>query len=424
MTTLPKRVETAIVGAGQAGLTMSRHLQRAGRDHVVLERRSTLGGGWQDRWDAFRLVGPGWTASFPDAPYDGQDPDGFMPRDEIAGRVAAYARTIGAPVVLDAGVQKVRSRADGGFELLTAQGPLLAREVVVATGGFHVPHIPPMAQQLSSRVLSLHAHHYRRESDLHPGAILLVGSGQTGVQLAEELQSAGREVYLCVGAAGRVPRRYRGRDIFFWLSQLADHGAEFGSALPTVDQLPDPRRRLGANPHLSGHGGGHDTNLRQMGIDGTRLLGRLTAIDGEWVRLAPDLHDNLAFADRFFDERVKKIVDGFIAAAGMDSPPADPTAVLDHAPPIVEELDLRKAGISTILWTTGYRQDLTWIDLPITDEMGFARQVRGVSPFPGLYFLGSLWQHDQTSATLVGLARDARVLAERMGLGTESTVEA
>jgi putative flavoprotein involved in K+ transport len=423
MTSLPSRVETAVVGAGQAGLTMSWHLQRAGRDHVVLERRSTLGGGWQDRWDAFRLVGPSWTASFPDAPYDGSDPDGFMPRDEIAGRVAAYARTIRAPVVLDATVERLRAHGDSGFELDTQQGSLIANQVVVATGGFHVPHIPPVAQRLSSRVLSLHAHHYRRASDLPPGAVLIVGSGQTGVQLTEELRSGGREVYLSGGAAGRVPRRYRGRDIFFWLSQLAERGAEFGTALPTVDKLPDPRRRLGANPHLSGHRGGHDTNLRQMGLDGTRLLGRLTAIDGERVRLAPDVLGNLAFADRFFGERIRDIVDGFIAAAGMDSPPAGPGDVVDYEPPIVEEIDLQKAGISTILWTTGYRQSLDWIEPSITDEMGFARQVRGVSPVPGLYFLGSLWQHDQTSATLVGLQRDGRVLAERMGLGTGSAAE-
>jgi putative flavoprotein involved in K+ transport len=418
MTTLPRRIETAVIGAGQAGLTMSWHLQRAGRDHVVLERRSTPGGGWQDRWDEFRLVGPNWTASFPDSPYDGPDPDAFMPRDEIAGRVAMFGQKIGAPIAFEAGVEQLRARPGGGFELETMQGSLIATEVVVATGGFHVPHVPPIAKDLSPRVLSIHAHHYCRETDLPQGAVLVVGTGQTGVQITEELQLAGREVYLCVGAAGRVPRRYRGRDIFYWLWSLAERGAELGAALPTVAELPDPRGRWGANPALSGHRGGHDTNLRRMALGGTRLLGRLSAIDGERVRIEPNLRDTLAFADRFFDERIRKVVDAFIAADGMDSPPDEPGEIVDYEPPIIEELDLREAGISTILWSSGYRQSLGWIDPQITDDMGFARQDRGVTSVPGLYFLGSLWQHDQTSATLVGMPRDARVLAERMGLAS------
>jgi putative flavoprotein involved in K+ transport len=418
MTTLASRVETVVIGAGQAGLTMSRHLRQAGRDHVVLDRRATLGGGWQDRWDAFRLVSPNWSTSFPDAPYDGDDPDGYMPRDEIVGLVARYAATIGAPVILEAGVEHLRARPGGGFELLTAQGRIEAREVVIATGGFHVPNVPGLAAAVPRRVLSLHSSGYRRPGDLPPGAVLVVGSAQTGVQLVEELRAAGREVYLSVGSAGRFPRRYRGRDCFVWLALAAQRGAELGVPLPAVDTLPDPRRRLAANPHVSGHGGGHDTNLRQYGRDGVRLLGRLTAVDGERLRLAPDLPANIAAADRLFDERFKPLFDRLIEAAGIDAPPAEPPAVVDYEPPIVEELDLAAAGIATILWTTGYRQDLGWIEPPITDEMGFARQVRGVTEIPGLYVIGSLWQHDQASATLMGMPRDARVLAERMGLET------
>jgi len=418
MTTLPGRVDVAVVGAGQAGLTMSWHLRQAGREHVLLERRATLGGGWQDRWDDFRLVSPNWTASFPDAPYDGEDRDAYMPRDEIAGRIARYASTIDAPVVLEAGVDRLRPAPDGGFELETTQGPLLAREVVVATGGFHVPHVPSIADGLTTRVLDLHSRHYRREPDLPPGAVLVVGSGQTGVQLVEELRAAGRDVFLSIGTAGRAPRHYRGRDIFFWLWQMAERGEEVGIGLPTVDQLPDPRRRLAANPQLSGHGGGHDIDLRTFGREGTTLAGRLTAIDGERVRFAPDVHANLAASEGFFDERLRQPIDGFIAAAGLDCPPAEPPAVMDFEPPMIEELDLARAGIGTILWTTGYRPDYGWIEPPITDAMGFPRQVRGMTEVAGLYFLGSLWQHDQTSATLFGMPRDARVLATRMGLAT------
>ena len=411
------RTDVAVIGAGQAGLSMSWHLQAAGREHVLLERRATLGGGWQDRWDAFRLVSPNWTASFPDAPYDGDDPDGYMPRDELIGRVAGYAERIAAPVVLEAAVERLRPSSDGGgFVLDTSQGQLQAREVVVATGGFHVPNVPAAAASLPSRVLSLHSSAYRREPDLPAGAILVVGSGQTGVQIVEELRALGREVFLAGGAAGRVPRRYRGRDIFTWLAALANEGDRYGTGLPTVSQLPDQRRRLAANPQLSGHRGGYDIDLRRIGQDGTTILGRLTGIDGEHVRFAPDVHANLAFADRFFEERFRELIDRYIDAAGLDCPAAEPAATVDFEPPIVEGIDLDSAGIGTVLWTTGYRQSLGWIEPSIIDEMGFARQVRGVSDIPGLFFIGSLWQHDQGSATLFGLQRDARVLAERMGL--------
>jgi putative flavoprotein involved in K+ transport len=417
MTTVPPRTDVAVIGAGQAGLTMSWHLQRAGRDHVLLDRRSTLGGGWQDRWDAFRLVSPNWTASFPDAPYDGDDPDGYMPRDELIGRVVGYAERIAAPVVLDTAVERLRPAAeDDGFVLDTSQGPLHARRVVVATGGFHVPNVPAVAASLPSRVLSVHSSAYRREPDLPTGAILVVGSGQTGVQIVEELRSLGRDVFLAGGKAGRVPRRYRGRDIFAWLSALANDGERYGTTLLTVSQLPDLRRRLAANPQLSGHRGGYDIDLRRIGEDGTTLLGRLIGIDGEHVTFAPDVRANLAFADGFFEERFRDLIDHYIDAAGLDCPPAEPAATVDFEPPIVEHLELDQAGIATVLWTAGYRQSLGWIEPSVTDEMGFARQVRGVSEIPGLYFIGSLWQHDQGSATLFGVRRDAQVLAERMGL--------
>jgi putative flavoprotein involved in K+ transport len=411
----PRRIDTVVVGAGQAGLTMSWFLRQGGRDHVLLDRRPRLGGGWLDRWDGFRLVSPNWSASFPDFAYAGPDPDGFMGRDEIAGRVATYAARIAAPVILEVEVRRLSPRAGGGFRLETSQGTIDAREVIVATGGFHAPRLPPCASALPRRVLGLHSHAYRNERELPPGAVLVVGSAQSGVQLVEELREAGRRVFLCVGGAGRVPRRYRGRDFFHWARQLAVRGEALGTPLPTADKLPDPRRRLAPNPHLSGHGGGHEIDLRRLAAEGTTLLGRLEAIDGERIRLAPDLAANLAAADRFFDERFRKLFDTFIERAGIDAPP-DGRVPFEHEPPEVRELDLAAAGISTVLWTTGYRLDYGWIDLPVFDAMGFPRQTRGVTDVAGLYFIGSLWQHSQASATLVGVDLDARALAQRMGL--------
>jgi len=412
---IPSRIDTVVIGAGQAGLTMSSYLSRGGRDHVVLERRSSLGGGWQDRWNAFRLVTPNWCVSFPGQPYDGSDPDGFMPRDEVAERVARYAATIGAPVALDTGVQRLARGPDGRFILETNRGRIAADQVVVATGGFQVPWIPPIARDLPARVTQLHSHEYRTEAALPPGGVLVVGSGQSGVQIAEELREAGRPVFLSVGSAGRVPRRYRGHDVFAWLASLLIRGPAFGVGFPTVDQLPDPRARLAGNPHLSGHRGGYETNLRRFAAEGMTLLGRIERVGGERLILAPDLPAKLAFADRFFDERFRPPIETYIERAGIEVPPDDREPV-DYEPPAPEGLDLAAAGIATVLWTSGYRLDYSWIDLPIVDEMGFPRHRRGVSDVPGLFFLGLPWQHQLPSATLFGPHVDGAYLAAKLGL--------
>jgi putative flavoprotein involved in K+ transport len=215
-------------------------------------------------------------------------------------------------------------------------------------------------------------------SQLPPGGVLVIGSGQTGVQLAEELREAGREVYLSVGHCGRVPRRYRGQDVFRWLRHLATRGAEFDAALPTVDQLPDQRMRFAGNPHLSGHHGGHDTNLR--------------------------------FADDFFDMRFRTLIDTFVERAGIEAGP-DNRAWPVFEPPEVTELDLAKVGISSVLWTTGYAPDYAWLELPILDDFGVPRHVRGISEVPGLTFIGLLWQRNLLSANLVGIDLDAEYLA-------------
>jgi putative flavoprotein involved in K+ transport len=415
MSSLPSRVETAVVGAGQAGLTMSWFLGQAGRDHVVLERRSRLGGGWQDRWDGFQLVTPNWSASFPGHPYDGPDPDGFMPAEEITGRVAGYAERIGAPVSLETDVHKLSTREGGGFRLETNRGDVEADQIVVATGSFHVPRIPAVAADLPGRVTQLDSHAYRNESALPPGGVLVVGSGQSGVQIAEELAEAGRKVYLSVGTAGRVPRRYRGSDVFRWLAALVTVGERYGVTMPSVDKLPHPGARSAGNPHLSGHHGGHEVNLRQLAASGMTLLGRIERVDGGRLHMAPDLSANLARADSFFGERLQPLFDTYIERAGIDAP-ADDREPFTFEPPEPAELDLDEEGISTVIWTTGYRCDHAWIDLPIVDEYGFPRQQRGVSDVPGLYFLGLLWQHNQASATLFGPSQDARHLAEHMGL--------
>jgi len=411
---LPRSIDTVIVGAGQAGLVMSRLLQEAGRDHVVVERRETLGGGWQDRWDGFKLVSPNFVTRLPGFPYDGPEPDGFMTRDEIAERTRRYADVVGAPVI--AGVDVTRLRSDGGggrrFHLETTAGPVDADSVVSATGAFHVPRIPSAASGIAPSVTQLHAHHYRSPEQLPAGGVLVVGSGQTGMQLTEELHEAGREVVLSTGRCGRVPRRYRGYDTFWWLMQLVERGPELGTTLPTVGQLPDPRARFAGNPHLSGHHGGHDTNLRQMGLDGIRLAGRFSTADGTVVRFEPDVTSNVQFSDDFFDVRFRPLIEEFAEKADIELG-TDDRAWPEYDPPELTELDLRKSGISTVLWTSGYAPDYSWLDLPILDEFGTPRHERGVTEVPGLTMLGMLFQHDNASANLVGIARDAEYLASR-----------
>lgn len=413
---LPARIETVVIGAGQSGLTMSHYLTAAGREHVVLDRRPAVGGGWQDRWDEFRLVSPNWTLSLPGRPYDGPEPHGYMPRDEIVDRLRGYGASFGVPLALETEVTNLRARSSGGFDLRTMRGPVRAERVILATGGFHRRNIPDLGGALSPRVLALHAADYRREGDLPPGGVLVVGSGQTGVQLTEELRAAGRDVVLAVGTAGRVPRRYRGRDIFHWLWSLAELGPAHDTPLPRVDQLPDPRRRLAANPHLSGHQGGHEVDLRALGRDGVRLVGRLLAVDGERVTVGGDLVRDLDAADRFFDERFGGLIGAFIERSGVAYPAVEPRSAVDFVPLDVRELDLRREGIGTVLFSAGFRPDYGWIDHPVTDELGFLRQERGITELPGLFVLGMLWQLDQGSAALFGMPRDARALARHLGL--------
>ncbi len=278
-----------------------------------------------------------------------------------------------------------------------------------------MPRVPAIAADLPSGVEQLHSHAYRNEAALPAGAVLVVGSGQSGVQIAEELAEAGRRVYLSVGTCGRAPRRYRGSDLFHWLASLATRGAQYGVGMPTVDRLPTPRAKFAANPQLSGHGGGHDINLREFAARGMTLLGRIERVNGRRLVLAGDLFANLARADAFFDERFRSLIDTYIERAGIDAPPDDRVPVT-FDPPELADLSLDDAGITSVIWASGYRMDYGWLDAPILDEDGYPRNVRGVSDVPGLYFLGLLWQHTQVSATLVGPTIDAMHLAAHMDL--------
>jgi putative flavoprotein involved in K+ transport len=299
MTTI---IDTLIIGGGQAGLATSYYLGKLGGEHLVLEQAAQAGNAWRnDRWDSFALLTPNWSFQLPGAPYQGAAPESFMPRDEIVERFEQYVQRFQLPVQYGVRVSSV-TPMDGGYCVQSEAEEFRARQVVVATGLHQRPKLPAFASQLSRRVAQVHSGQYRNPSALPDGAVLVVGSGQSGAQIAEELYFSGRKVYLCVSSAGRAPRRYRGKDIYEWLhlSGFLDRA---------VEKLPSPKARFNANPHLSSRDGGRTLNLHQFARDGVSLLGRLRGGQGERLLFHSDLHENLAKADRFEAELARLVDD-------------------------------------------------------------------------------------------------------------------
>jgi putative flavoprotein involved in K+ transport len=412
-------VDTLVIGGGQAGLATSYWLMQAGVEHLVVERRGELGGAWHDCWDSFCLVAPNFTLLLPGMPYDGPEPDAFMPRAGIVNYVRRYAASFGAPVRLGTAVNRLTA-SDGHFEARTDGGTIEARNVVLATGPYQRPVVPPAADRLAPHIQQLHSHDYRRPGQLAEGGVLVVGTGQSGTQIAEELHQAGREVHLAVSSCVSVPRRYRGRDVVWWLLNSFLHGDEVGVHFPTVDDLPTPAARFGCFPHLSGKDGGHDIDLRRFARQGIRLYGRLESAAGTQVRFGDDLAERLAAADRGFDEEFRPLFDAYIAAAGIDAPPDDRPPYDDFVPGTTTELDLDAADIAAVVWATGYRLDFGWVDLPIFDEWGYPKHKRGVTTHPGLYAVGLPWLYSEPSSVLAGVGADAEHVVKHLTRSSEA----
>jgi putative flavoprotein involved in K+ transport len=412
-------VHTLVIGAGQAGLATSYWLTQAGVQHLVLERQTRLGGSWHDRWDSFCLVAPNYTLLLPGMPYDGPDPDGFMPRDEVARYVQEYAARIAAPVRLGACVRRLAA-ANGGFEAHTDAGTLTSRNVVLATGPYQKPRIPEASRRLPKGLQQLHSHDYRRPAQLAEGGVLVVGTGQSGTQIAEELHQAGRDVHLAISTCPAVPRRYRGRDVIWWLLQSFLHGDEVGVHFPTVDDLPSPAARFGCFPHLSGKDGGHDISLRRLARQGVRLYGRLESASGSRVRFSDDLAERLAAVDQAFDQEFRPLFDAYIAAAGIEAPADDRPPPDDFVPPTSAELDLGAEGIGSVIWATGYELDFGWLDLPVLDEWGYPRHTRGITIHPGLYVVGLPWLYSEPSSVFAGVGADAAHVVEHLAASSST----
>ena len=409
---MTERVNTVVVGGGQAGLSMSHYLSRQNREHLVIER-SRVAEHWRSRvWDAFCLVTPNWTVQLPGMPYDGPDPDGFMGRNALVAHLERYAAYVSPPLRTGVAVTAVRpNKLADGYSLDTTDGTVVARNVVVATGGFQLPYLPRQSRELATSVHQIHSSEYRDPGELPDGAVLVVGTGQSGAQIAEELYQSGRRVHLCVSRCGRVPRRYRGRDTMWWMVRM-------GILDQPVARTP-VSQGSGCNSHVSGKNGGHDLNLWQFASDGVVLLGRLEDAAGTKIRLAGDLQRNLHAADATA-ARIKERIDEFIAKTGTEAPQRDPVDPQGGRTRVdaISELDIVANGIRTIVWATGYRHDFGWLHVPGICPDGKPIHRRGVTRLPGLYFLGLRQQHTLGSELLFGVGSDAGFLAEHITAGT------
>jgi putative flavoprotein involved in K+ transport len=404
---LPAHVSVVVIGGGQAGLAMSYQLRQNGIDHIILEKNQIAHSWKTQRWDAFCLVTPNWQCQLPGYAYQGSDPKGFMLRDEIVDYVESYARHIAAPIREGVAVTRLSKSASGVFALETSAGEMTADAVVLAVSGYHIPNVPAMSSRLDASVRQLHSSAYRNPAQLPDGEVLVIGSGQSGCQIAEDLHLAGRKVHLAVGSAPRCPRVYRGREAVEWLDDLGQYD------LPVDQHRLKEKVRKNANHYLTGRDGGRDIDLRKFATEGMSLYGRLKDIQNGHMQFGEDLAGNLDNADRVYNG-ICGLIDEHIARNSIDAP------VTPHYQPVwqpqtpVTSLDPAAAEISTVIWTTGFRSDWSWVELPIFDGAGYPTHKRGVTSMDGVYVLGLPWLYTWGSGRFVGVGRDSEFIGQHL----------
>lgn len=401
-----EEVDTIIVGGGQAGIAMSEHLSKLGVPHLVLERHRIAERWRSERWDSLVANGPAWHDRFPGLEFADIDPDGFPGKEMVADYFVAYAQKIGAPIRCGVDVKRVRKNTGRpGFRVETSHGVFEARNVVAATGPFQIPVIPKVVPQ-EAGVLQIHSSAYRNPDQLPEGAVLVVGAGSSGVQIADELARAGRRVYLSVGPHDRPPRSYRGRDFVWWLGVLGKWDLD----------TPGPGTEH-VTIAVSGARGGRTVDFRRLAAEGITLVGLTQSCDNGKVTFAPDLADNIARGDANYLSLLDE-ADAYVARNGLDLPEDPAARRFDPDPECVAnpilELDLTGAGVASIIWATGFVVDYGWLEADVFDERGRPRHQRGVSPEPGIYFLGLPWQSRRGSSFIWGVWHDAQYLADRI----------
>lgn len=395
-----------IIGGGQAGLSMSYCLRDHNIDHLVVEKHQ-IGYSWRSqRWDSFCLVTPNWQCQLPGYDYPGHDPDGFMQRDEIVQYIENYAASFNPPVIEGVEVLRLHRRESNHvFELTTTQGDLTADQVVVATGGYHRPKIPALSHRLPSHLGQIHSSAYKNPESLPDKPVLIIGTGQSGCQIAEDLHLAGKQVHLSVGSAPRSPRRYRGQDVVAWLDKMGYYDL-------SIDQHPEKHKvRTKTNHYVTGRGGGREIDLRHFAQEGMKLYGRIKTIENTQLKFEDDLKSNLDHADAVA-ESIKRTIDAFIAKHQIDAPVEPPYRPVWQPETPVLELDYELEDLGTVIWCTGYSFNYEWIEVPVFDGKGYPSHNRGVTALHGLYFLGLPWLYTWGSGRFSGIARDAAYLAD------------
>jgi putative flavoprotein involved in K+ transport len=402
-----QETEVVVVGAGQAGIAMSEHLSSHGVPHLVLER-DRIAERWRSRrWDSLVANGPAWHDRFPGQEFD-IDPDAFATKEQVADYFVSYAEKIDAPIRTGVEVRSVR-KIDGGkgFRVETSDGPIDAQFVVAATGAFQKPVIPPVIPDAAG-IPQIHSNSYRNPQQLPDGAVLVIGAGSSGVQIADELRSSGRRVYLAVGPHDRPPREYRGRDFCWWLGVLG----KWDAAAP-------PRGAEHVTIAVSGAHGGHTVDFRALAASGITLLGMATKYDNGVIRFAPDLRTNIANGDANYLSMLDE-ADSYVARNGLELPEEPEARMLGPDPDCVTnpllELDLAAEGVTSVVWATGFGFDYSWLQVDAFDENGKPTHQRGVSTEPGVYFLGLPWQSRRGSSFIWGVWHDAKYLADQIAI--------
>jgi putative flavoprotein involved in K+ transport len=403
-----EKVNTLVVGAGQAGVAMSEHLTRAGIPHLVLERDRIAERWRSERWDSLVANGPVWHDRFPGMEFDDFDPDAFAPKEKVADYFVGYAESFNAPIRCGVEVKSV-TRLEGreGFLVETSEGVIEAANVVAATGPFQKPTYPQIVPA-ETDVLQMHSNSYRNPGQLPEGAVLVVGAGSSGVQIADELRASGRTVYLSVGAHDRPPRAYRGLDYCWWLGVLGKWDAP--APKPGTEHIAIA---------VSGADGGKTIDFRRLAGEGMNLVGLTAGYENGILRFAPDLGDNIRRGDANYLSVLLE-ADAYAERNGLDLPPEPEAHEIGPDPdcmtnPILE-LDLKEAGITTILWATGYALDFGWLKVDAFDETGRPKHQRGVSAERGVYFLGLPWLSRRGSSFIWGVWHDARFIADQIGI--------
>ena len=410
---MKKHYSVIIVGGGQAGLAISYCLKQRGIDHIIFEKNQ-IGYSWQQkRWDTFCLVTPNWQCTLPGYHYSGGDPDGFMQRDAIVEYIKDYAKSFDPPIKEGVEVFSVtKSNSLGSFEVNSSLGNYTADQVVVATGNYHQAKIPRIAEKFTSKILQLHSSDYKNPESLPEGEVLVVGSGQSGCQIAEDLHLAGRKVHLCVGGAPRSPREYRGKDVVDWLDRLGYYNL-------TVDSHPDKENvRNKTNHYVTGRGGGREIDLRTFATEGMQLYGSLKDVIGDNLEFKPNLKHNLDRADDVA-ESIKRTIDEYIDRNKIDAPIEQKYQPVWQPDTTVLELDYQKNNITSVVWCIGYKTNFSWVDVPVFDGKGYPSHDRGVTSASGLYFLGLPWLYTWGSGRFSGIARDAEYLSDYIAKRTK-----